>query len=60
MRRRRRQVGLVTSRVPARDSLFAHGAALLWGGLVRKGGEAIGGAEKVCGAFALVGRLAFL
>lgn len=43
-----------------RDSLFAHGAALLWGGFVRKGGEAVGGAEKVCGAFTLVGCLAFL
>lgn len=40
--------------------LFAHGAALLGGGLVGEGGEAGGGAEEVGGAFALVGRLAFL
>lgn len=51
---------MATSRAPAGDSLLAHGAALLWGGLVRKGGEANGGAEKVCGAFALVCGLAFL
>lgn len=43
-----------------RDSLFAHGAALLGGGFVREGREAGGGAEQVCGAFTLVGRLAFL
>lgn len=51
---------LPTPRAPATDSLFTHGAALLWGGLVRKGREAIGGAEEMSGAFALVGCLAFL
>lgn len=44
----------------ARDSLFAHGAALLGGGFVRESREAGGGAEQVGGAFPLVGCLAFL
>lgn len=41
------------------DPLFTHGAALLGGGFVREGRQAACGAEEVCGAFTLVGCLAF-
>ena len=40
--------------------LLAHGAALPGRGLMGEGREAGGGAEQVGGAFALIGRLAFL